>query len=76
MVTAAHDGLALEPGVSLSATSDLRLRGAVISVGRSSMEVQTDLLRVVREAGMAEREEFIGSCYTGASPAQASQADC
>uniref|UniRef100_A0A7S0L8R4 HotDog ACOT-type domain-containing protein n=1 Tax=Coccolithus braarudii TaxID=221442 RepID=A0A7S0L8R4_9EUKA len=72
VVTAAHDGLALEPGVGLSALADLRLRGGVVSVGRTSMEVQTDLLRVIRFCPRAgelhssdhEREEYIGSCFT------------
>ena len=60
VVTAAHDGLALEPGTSLTMTSDLRLRGAVVNVGRSSMEVQTDVLRVDSDGS----EEYTGSVFT------------
>ena len=49
VVTAAHDGLSIfaEGHRSpLSSRHDLRLRGCVVGVGTSSMEVQTDLLRV------------------------------
>ena len=54
VVTAAHDGLSIfargigKSGAMLSAQHDLRLRGAVVSVGSSSMEVRTDLMRVLR----------------------------
>ena len=74
VVTAAHDGLSIL--TNLSADYDLRLRGAVVSVGNSSIEVRTDLLRVLRgpDASMAgaplgkgdeeEAEELLGCCYT------------
>ena len=84
VVTAAHDGLSIfgtgigKSGALLSAQHDLRLRGAVVSVGTSSMEVRTDLMRVLRagdggggggagqggEGEQEEREEFLGSCFT------------
>ena len=66
VVTAAHDGLSIFGDGShspLSARHDLRLRGAVVSVGSSSMEVQTDLLRVYWR-GDEEVEELLGSCFT------------
>ena len=44
VVTAAHDGLSIFS--TLSAVHDFRLRGAVVSVGTTSMEVRTDVLRV------------------------------
>lgn len=56
VVTAAHDGLSIFGGGVgasahlLSAQHDLRLRAAVVSVGTSSMEVRTDLLRVTRHS--------------------------
>ena len=70
VVTAAHDGLSIFE--HLSARHDLRLRGCVVSVGTSSMEVRTDLLRVTRrdDRGTPEahddddEEEFLGCCYT------------
>jgi acyl-coenzyme A thioesterase 9 len=62
VVTAAHDGLSIFK--SLSARHDLRLRGAVVAVGTSSMEVQTDILRVHRGASSSEEEDYLGSCYT------------
>jgi acyl-CoA hydrolase len=64
VVTAAHDGLSIfaEGHRSpLSSRHDLRLRGCVVGVGTSSMEVQTDLLRV--HSGGLE-EEYLGSCFT------------
>jgi acyl-CoA hydrolase len=70
VVTAAHDGLSIFGSDStispLSARHDLRLRGAVVSVGTSSMEVRTDLLRIHRSESdpTAEREEYLGSCFT------------
>lgn len=75
VVTAAHDGLSIfgngigKSGALLSAKHDLRLRGAVVSVGTSSMEVRTDLMRVLKADGGGdepeeEREEFLGSCFT------------
>ena len=45
----------------LSSRHDLRLRGCVVGVGTSSMEVQTDLLRV---HGGGREEEYLGSCFT------------
>ena len=60
VVTAAHDGLSVFG--ALSAHHDLRLRGAVVAVGSTSMEVQTDLLRV--DASAADGEVYMGSCYT------------
>ena len=76
VVTAAHDGLSIfgdGQHSPLSALHDLRLRGAVVSVGNSSMEVQTDVLRVRRSSRGAagapdedgdEQEEYLGSCFT------------
>ena len=68
VVTAAHDGLSIFKGATLSAHHDLRLRGAVVSVGTSSMEVRTDVLRVTGASGDAvggaEKEEYMGSCFT------------
>ena len=64
VVTAAHDGLSIfaEGHRSpLSSRHDLRLRGCVVGVGTSSMEVQTDLLRV---HGGGREEEYLGSCFT------------
>ena len=49
VVTAAHDGLSIFG--QLSARHDLRLRGAVVSVGSSSMEVRTDFFQVLRPDG-------------------------
>ena len=72
VVTAAHSGLSIFE--NLSARHDLRLRGCVVSVGSSSMEVRTDLFRcdLSEDTGTAEAsaghggaaEEFLGSCYT------------
>ena len=62
VVTAAHDGLSIFE--RLSARHDLRLRGSVVSVGTSSMEVRTDLLRVLRSTKEADEEDFLGCCYT------------
>lgn len=80
VVTAAHDGLSIFGGDGLhsplSAKHDLRLRGAVVSVGTSSMEVRTDLLRVLRTGEPDDRwsfdapyptndvEQYLGSCFT------------
>ena len=64
VVTAAHDGLSIfaEGHRSpLSSRHDLRLRGCVVGVGTSSMEVQTDLLRVHSDG---REEEYLGSCFT------------
>jgi len=49
VVTAAHDGLSIFS--ALSAVHDFRLRGAVVSVGTTSMEVRTDVLRVEEVGG-------------------------
>ena len=58
VVTAAHDGLSVFN--SLSAVHDFRLRGAVFTVGSSSMEVRTDILQVEPSG----EEVLLGSCYT------------
>ena len=71
LVTAAHSGLSIFE--NLSAKHDLRLRGCVVSVGSTSMEVRTDLLRVLRRSDAPadavnevseEHEEYLGCCYT------------
>ncbi|KAL3811192.1 hypothetical protein ACHAXA_002756 [Cyclostephanos tholiformis] len=64
VVTAAHDGLSIFS--SLSAVHDLRLRGAVVSVGETSMEVRTDVLRVNDDnyCGGRGGETLLGSCHT------------
>ena len=63
VVTAAHDGLSIFGGDGstppLSARHDLRLRGAVVSVGTSSMECRTDLLRVQRSGAPGEEVERV-----------------
>ena len=68
VVTAAHDGLSIF--TALSAVHDFRLRGAVVSVGTTSMEVRTDVLRVEQvgdddDADSDEmKETLLGSCHT------------
>lgn len=61
IATVAHDGLSIFS--ILSAVHDLRLRGAVVSVGTTSMEVRTDVLQVNGE-DEDEGETLLGSCYT------------
>ena len=63
VVTAAHDGLSIFS--ALSAVHDLRLRGVVASVGKTSMEVRTDVLRVDDDDGEDCRGgRLLGSCHT------------
>lgn len=61
IATVAHDGLSIFS--ALSAMHDFRLRGAVVSVGTTSMEVRTDVLQVNGE-DEGEGEVLLGSCYT------------
>ncbi|KAL1523212.1 hypothetical protein AB1Y20_018164 [Prymnesium parvum] len=59
IVTAAHDNLSFLQ--ALSAENDLRLRGCVVAVGSSSIEVRTDVLIACLTNN---REKLLGTCYT------------